>query len=136
MPVFKGTYPETLEAGLAAFDAGTPPHIIQVFDVGTGVMMNHEGAFVPVADVLEKAGAAFDKTEYLPGIVAYYSRPDGTMLSFPFNSSSPILFYNKDVFDRAGLDAATPPKTWPEVWEAARRIVEPARRPAASPRPG
>ncbi len=98
VPVFKGTYPETLQAGLDAYAAGQPPHIIQVFDVGTGVMMNAEGAFVPVAEVLEKGGGKFDKSQYLPGIVAYYSRPDGTMLSFPFNSSSPILFYNKDIF--------------------------------------
>ncbi len=123
VPVFKGTYPETLQAGLDAFRQGHPPHIIQVFDVGTGVMMHAEDAFVPVAEVLEKAGSAFDKSQYLPGIVSYYSRPDGTMLSFPFNSSSPILFFNKDVFRRAGLDVANPPKTWPEVWVAARRIV-------------
>ncbi len=123
VPVFKGTYPETLQAGLDAYKRGHPPHIIQVFDVGTGVMMHAEGAIVPVADVLKMAGGAFDKSQYLPGIVAYYSTPDGTMLSFPFNSSSPILFYNKDVFRRAGLDADKPPKTWPEVWSAARQIV-------------
>ncbi len=123
VPVFKGTYPETLQAELEAYREGHPPHIIQVFDVGTGVMMNDEKAFVPVAEVLEKAGATFDKSQYLPGIVAYYSRPDGTMLSFPFNSSSPILFFNKEVFRRAGLDEDKPPKTWPEVWSAARRIV-------------
>lgn len=123
VPIFKGTYPETLRAGVAAFEAGNPPHIIQVFDVGTGVMMNTEGAFIPVAEVLEMAGVSFDKDQYLPGIAAYYSRPDGTMLSFPFNSSSPILFYNKDAYRRAGLDVDNPPKTWPEVWEAARAIV-------------
>lgn len=67
-------------------------------------------------------GKAFDKSEYLPGIVAYYSRPDGTMLSFPYNSSSPILYYNKDILAKAGLDADNPPKTWPEVFEAARKI--------------
>ena len=124
VPVFKGTYPETLQAGLAAFKAGHPPHIIQVFDVGTGVMMNDESTFVPVADVLKMAGGTFDKNEYLPAIVAYYSRPDGTMLSFPFNSSSPILFYNKDAYRRAGLDVDNPPTTWSEVWSAARRISQ------------
>jgi sn-glycerol 3-phosphate transport system substrate-binding protein len=123
VPVFKGTYPETLQAGLDAFKAGQPPHIIQVFDVGTGVMMHADGAFMPVAKVLEKAGGVFDKSQYLPGIVAYYSTPDGTMLSFPFNSSSPILFYNKDAFRRAGLDVDNPPKTWPAVWRAARQVV-------------
>ncbi|NDV88434.1 sn-glycerol-3-phosphate ABC transporter substrate-binding protein UgpB [Aurantimonas aggregata] len=123
-PVFKGTYPETLNAGIAAFRANQPPAIIQVFDVGTGVMMGAEGAVMPVAEVLEAGGYAFDKSNYLPGIVAYYSKPDGTMLSFPYNSSSPILYYNKDVFEKAGLDVDAPPATWQEVFEAARTIKE------------
>ena len=124
VPVFKGTYPEALNAGIAAFRAGEPPHIIQVFDVGTGVMMSAAGAIVPVADVLAMGGTEFDKSQYLPGIVSYYSTTDGTMLSFPYNSSSPILYYNKDIFQSAGLDVNDPPETWPEVWEAARKIVE------------
>lgn len=122
VPVFKGTYPETLNAGIAAFRAGQAPDIIQVFDVGTGVMMGAEGAVKPVAEVLEGAGMKFDKSQYLPGIVAYYSKPDGTMLSFPYNSSSPILYYNKDIFEKAGLDVNNPPKTWDEVFEAAKKI--------------
>ncbi len=122
VPVFKGTYPETLNAGIAAYRAKQAPHIIQVFDAGTGTMMAAEGAIKPVADVISMGGTAFDKSQYLPGIVAYYSKPDGTMLSFPYNSSSPILYYNKDIFQKAGLDAENPPKTWPEVWDAARKI--------------
>ncbi|MHA6642347.1 sn-glycerol-3-phosphate ABC transporter substrate-binding protein UgpB [Mesorhizobium sp. A623] len=122
VPVFKGTYPEALNAGIAAFRAKQAPDIIQVFDVGTGVMMAAEGAIKPVADVLTDAGAKFDKSQYLPGIVAYYSKPDGTMLSFPYNSSSPILYYNKDIFEKAGLDVNNPPKTWNEVWDAAKKI--------------
>jgi sn-glycerol 3-phosphate transport system substrate-binding protein len=121
-PVFKGTYPETLNAGIAAFRAKQPPAIMQVFDAGTGVMMAAEGAIKPAADVLSMGGTAFDKSQYLPGIVAYYSKPDGTMLSFPYNSSSPILYYNKDIFAKAGLDVDNPPKTWNEVWEAAKKI--------------
>ena len=123
-PVFKGTYPETLNAGIAAFRAKQPPAIIQVFDVGTGVMMGAEGAVMPVADVLEAGGYNFDKSNYLPGIVAYYSKPDGTMLSFPYNSSSPILYYNKDIFEKAGLDVDSPPETWQDVFAAARTIKE------------
>jgi sn-glycerol 3-phosphate transport system substrate-binding protein len=122
VPVFKGTYPETLNAGIAAYRSKQPPAIIQVFDAGSGVMMGAEGAIVPAADVLQKGGYTFDKSQYLAGIVAYYSKPDGTMLSFPYNSSSPILYYNKDAFTKAGLDAENPPKTWPEVFEAAKKI--------------
>lgn len=123
-PVFKGTYPETLNAGIAAFRAGQAPDIIQVFDVGTGVMMGAQGAVKPVAEVLQDGGFAFDKSQYLAGIVGYYSTPEGEMLSFPYNSSSPVMYYNKDIFQKAGLDAETPPKTWAEVWAAARKIKE------------
>ena len=136
VPSFKGTYPETLNAGIAAYRAGQAPDIIQVFDVGTGVMMGAEGAIKPVADVLTDAGFTFDKSAYLPGIVAYYSKADGTMLSFPYNSSSPILYYNKDTFTKAGLDPETPPKTWDEVWTMAGRSRRRAPHPAATPRPG
>lgn len=122
VPVFKGTYNETLNAGIAAFRAGQAPDIIQVFDVGTGVMMNAQGAIKPVADVLTEGGYKFDKSQYIPGVVAYYSKPDGTMLSFPYNSSSPILYYNKDIFKKAGLDVNKPPKTWDEVWADAKKI--------------
>lgn len=124
VPVFKGTYPETLNAGIAAFRAKQPPAIIQVFDAGSGVMMGATGAVRPAADILNAAGYDFDKSKYLAGIVAYYSKPDGTMLSFPFNSSSPIMYYNKDIFEKAGLDANNPPKTWPEVFAAAKKIKE------------
>lgn len=75
-----------------------------------------------MAEVLKEGGYTFNKEEYLAGIVAYYSKPDGTMLSFPYNSSSPILYYNKDTFQKAGLDPANPPKTRPEVFEAAKKI--------------
>ncbi|PZN58924.1 MAG: sn-glycerol-3-phosphate ABC transporter substrate-binding protein, partial [Proteobacteria bacterium] len=47
VPVFKGTYPEALNAGIAAFRAKQAPDILQVFDVGTGVMMAAEGAVKP-----------------------------------------------------------------------------------------
>lgn len=123
-PVFKGTYPETLNAGIAAFRAGQAPDIIQVFDVGTGVMMAAEGAIKPVGELLTEAGVGFDQSQYLPGIVAYYSTSDGRMLSFPYNSSSPILYFNKDVFEKAGLDPNAPPATWDAVWDAAKRIQE------------
>ncbi|MTH33550.1 sn-glycerol-3-phosphate ABC transporter substrate-binding protein UgpB [Paracoccus limosus] len=123
-PVFKGTYPETLNAGIAAFRAGQAPDIIQVFDVGTGVMMGAQGAIKPVAEVLKEGGYSFDKSQYLAGIVGYYSTPAGEMLSFPYNSSSPVLYYNKDIFQKAGLNPDQPPKTWAETWAAARKIKE------------
>ncbi len=124
VPVFKGTYPETLTATIAAFRANQQPAIVQVFEVGTGTMMAAKGAVYPAYKLMADQGEAFDPKSYLPTIVGYYSDPDGNILSFPFNSSTPIMYYNKDVFKKAGLDPETPPKTWAEFETAITKIKE------------
>ena len=122
VPVFKGTYPETLTAGIAAFRAGNAPHILQVFEVGTASMMASKGAIVPVNEVMKLAGEKFDSNVYVPAVSGYYTAPNGQMLSLPFNSSTTVLHYNKDAFKAAGLNADTAPKTWPEVVLAAAKL--------------
>ncbi len=122
VPVFKGTYPETLTAGIAAFRAGNAPHILQVFEVGTANMMTSKGAIVPVTEVMKIGGVKFDPAVYVPAVAGYYTAPNGQMLSLPFNSSTTVFHYNKDAFKAAGLDPENPPKTWPEVTLAAAKL--------------
>jgi len=122
VPTFKGSYPDTMNAGIAAFRAGNAPHIMQVFEVGTATMMSARGAIKPVQDMMKEAGETFDPNSYLPTIAGYYSTSKGEMLSFPFNSSSAIMWYNKDAFKKAGLDPEKPPRTWPEVFDAAKKL--------------
>jgi sn-glycerol 3-phosphate transport system substrate-binding protein len=106
---------------VAAFRAGNAPHIVQIFEVGTASMMAAKGVIVPVDQVMKTAGIKFDPSVYVPAVSGYYTAPNGQMLSFPFNSSTTVLHYNKDAFKAAGLDPETPPKTWPEVARAASR---------------
>jgi sn-glycerol 3-phosphate transport system substrate-binding protein len=117
---YKGSYPDTLNAGIAAFRAGNAPHIIQVFEVGTATMMAAKGAIKPVQDLMKEAGEKFDPQSYLPAIAGYYSTAKGEMLSFPFNSSSMVMWVNKDALKKANI--ATIPKTWPEVFDAAKKL--------------
>ncbi|TKW66935.1 MAG: sn-glycerol-3-phosphate ABC transporter substrate-binding protein UgpB [Paracoccus denitrificans] len=124
VPSYKGTYPETMTAAIAAFRANEQPAIVQVFEVGTGTMMAAEGAIVPVYQLMADQGAAFDPESFLPQVVGYYTDTDGNMLSMPFNSSTPILYYNKSVFEKAGLDPEAPPKTWAEMEEFSKKIME------------
>ena len=119
---FKGGYPETMVAAIAAFRAGTAPHIVQMFEVGTATMMAAKGAIKPVFELMRDAGVAFDPKAYVPAVRGYYSTSDGRMLSMPFNSSTPITWYNKDAFKKAGLDPNKPPRTWEETREAAKKI--------------
>lgn len=123
VPVNKGTYPESMTAAIAAFRAGEQPHILQVYEVGTGTFMAAKDAIYPVQELMSDTQQEFDRDKYLPAVVGYYSTADGEMLSFPFNSSTPILYYNKDAFEAAGLDPETPPKTWGELADAAGKIV-------------
>jgi sn-glycerol 3-phosphate transport system substrate-binding protein len=86
VPTFKGSYADTLNAGIAAFRAGNAPGIMQVFEVGTATMMAAKGAVKPVYQLMKDAGEPFDPKSYLPAITGYYSTVKGDMLSFPFNS--------------------------------------------------
>ena len=122
VPSYKGSYPDTMNAGIAAFRAGNAPHIMQVFEAGTATMMAAKGAVKPVHELMRESGEPFDPKAYLPAITGYYSTAKGEMLSMPFNSSSTVMWYNKDAFKKAGLDTDKPPKTWPEVFEAAKKL--------------
>jgi sn-glycerol 3-phosphate transport system substrate-binding protein len=120
VPAYKGSYADTMNAGIAAFRAGNAPHIMQVFEVGTATMMSAGGAIKPVQVMMKEAGESFDPNNYLPTITGYYSTLKGEMLSFPFNSSSAVMWYNKDALAKIGMN--TPPKTWPEVFDAAKKL--------------
>lgn len=118
VPVYQGDYTETMTTAIAAFRAGEQPHIVQVFEVGTATMMAAEenGAVYPVYQLMEDAGIEFDESAYLPAVISYYSDTDGNLLSLPFNSSTPVLWYNATLLEENGLEV---PGTWDEVWEAA-----------------
>ena len=119
---FKGSYPESMTAAIAAYRAGNAPHLLQVFEVGTATMMAAKGAIVPVAKVMTDAKETFEPKAYLPTVTGYYSDQKGNMLSFPFNSSTVMFYINKDAFKKAGLDPNKPLKTWKEVVAAAEKL--------------
>jgi len=122
IPTFKGSYDESLPAAVAAFRAGTAPHILQVYEVGTATMMASKGVAIPVGQVMKTAGIGFDPSVYIPAVASYYTAPNGQMISLPFNSSTTVFYYNKDAFKAAGLDPNKAPSTWPEVALAAAKL--------------
>ena len=122
VPTFKGTYDESMTGAVAAFRAGNGPHVLQVFEVGTATMMASKGAVIPVGKVMADAGVKFDPSAYVPAVAGYYTAPNGQMLSFPFNSSTTVFYFNKDAFKAAGINTDKPPGTWPEVALAAAKL--------------
>ncbi|WP_454007745.1 sn-glycerol-3-phosphate ABC transporter substrate-binding protein UgpB [Alcaligenes sp. Marseille-Q7550] len=119
---YKGPYGESMNAGIAAFRAGNAPDILQVFEVGTATMMAAKGAIQPVQEMSEKAGNPINPKDFLGAVAGYYSSNEGKLVSMPFNSSTPVLYYNKDAFKKAGLDPENPPKTWQELQAAAKKL--------------
>ncbi len=120
VPTYKGNYTENMTAAIAAFRAGEQPHIVQVFEVGTATMMAAEGAVRSVQQVMDSADITWDANAYLPAVKSYYTTTDGALLSLPFNSSTPVLWYNRDLLDQAGIEDV--PATWDEMFAAADKL--------------
>ena len=120
-PVFKGNYTETMTSAIAAFRAKQQPAIVQVFEVGTASMMAAEGAVYPVYKLMADTKQPFNQEDYLSAVTGYYTDKDGNMLSMPFNSSTPVLYYNKELFAKAGVTA---PKTWQEVETVSQKLLD------------
>src|SRR5947207_3742051 len=120
--VYKGSYPEAMAGAIAAYRAGNAPALLQVFEVGTATMMAAKGAIKPVYEVMAEAGEKFDPKAYVPAVAGYYTNPKGQMLSLPFNSSTTVFWYNKDAFEKAGLDPNRAPQTWSEVVAAMAKL--------------
>lgn len=120
--VYKGGYTDTLTAVIAASRAGQAPHLVQVFEVGTGTMLAAGRAVKPVWELAAETGLNIDPKAYIPAVRGYYSLADGRMASMPFNSSTAVMWFNRDAFRKAGLDPGKPPATWQEVRAAADTI--------------
>jgi sn-glycerol 3-phosphate transport system substrate-binding protein len=119
---YKGNYTETVTAAIFAFRSRSQPAIVQVSEIATATMIAAKGAIFPVFELMRDEQEAFSPDAYLPAVTGYYADVAGNMLSFPFNASTPILYYNKKLFRDAGLDPEVAPKTWPELGEAAKKL--------------
>lgn len=111
----KGTYRETLDAAVLAARQGTPPHLVQLFEVGSQLAID-TGIFEPIGSV----GGGIDLGDYIEPVINYYTI-DGAVNSIPFNSSSPIMYANLDLMAEAGIESI--PTTYGEVIAACEQVV-------------
>src|SRR3974390_945779 len=118
VPSYKGSYTETVTAAIFPFRSRSQPAIVQVNESATATMMAAKGAIYPVFELMRDEQEPFKPGAYLPAVTGYYADVSGNLLSFPFNASTPILYYNKRMFSDAGLDPEVAPKTWLEVGTA------------------
>lgn len=120
-PAYKGSYEELLTASIAAFRAKKSPNIIQVHDAGSATIINAEGVVVGVEDLMQQNNVTFDKNDYIAGVRNFYADSKGKMIGMPFNSSTPVLYYNQEILDKVGVKA---PKTWEEFEVVAKKLKD------------
>lgn len=115
---FQGTYEESLTKLRSVGGTKDAPAITQVFEVGTKYMID-SGFIEPMNTFIEKDN--YDLSQLEENILNYY-KVDGELYSMPFNSSTPVMIYNKDAFEAAGLDPEKAPETFSEVIEASSKL--------------
>jgi sn-glycerol 3-phosphate transport system substrate-binding protein len=123
-PVYKGNYAESLTSLAAAFRAGLAPPLVQVFEVGTATMLYPKGVIKPLYEIMY--GQDFDKNDIQAAIYDYYSDNKGRLLALPFNTSVPVLYYNKSLFDELGILEVG--KSWEELEQIGEKIIKNGRK--------
>ncbi len=122
--VYQGGYDQTYSRALAAHFSGHGPHLVQVYEAGSASILGWRGAIRPVWQVMAEAGVRLDSATLVPALASTFSDASGRLLALPFNSATPILYYNKDAFARAGLDPEKAPRTWYEMAGMLGRLVD------------
>lgn len=117
---YQGSYDDSLNKLKAGLQSKDIPAVVQVFDIGTRLMIDLKVA-TPVQDFIDAEN--YDISDLETNVLAYYT-VDGKLWSMPFNTSNPMLYYNKDMFKAAGLDPDKPPRTWAEFEDAARKLTQ------------
>ncbi len=118
---YKGSYRDTLNAALAAARAGNPPHIVHSFEVGTQMNLD-SGIFVSLESLIDKYGLIVPWEDYIDAALNYY-RVGGKLFCMPWNSSNPILYYNKTMLDAIGVEMPRKP-TFEDIYEISKKLVE------------
>ncbi len=111
---YKGSSDETLAAALSSGKSPSGPHIVQVSEAGTADLMAQKDAVRPLWQVMAESGHPLE-AKYVPAVAGYFSDARGRLLALPFNTVTPVLYYNRDALRRAKIETATPPKTWYEM---------------------
>ena len=117
---FQGSYDDEINKLKAGLQSKDVPAVVQVYDLGTRLLIDLQ-VITPMQDFIDREG--FDVSDIEPNVANYYSI-DGRLQSMPFNTSNPVLYYNKNLFQEAGLDPENAPRTWDEVAEYARALTK------------
>lgn len=122
-PVYKGDYVETLTSFAGAFRANKAPAIVQIFEAGSATMLAPQGVIKPLDELMQEQGIALPKQDFIPSVRDFYSRK-GILMAMPFNLSTPVLYYNRDLLEKIGYKQFNIPQTWDEMELLAKRLKD------------
>lgn len=120
-PIYKGDYLETLTSFAAAFRAHQAPDLVQIFEVGTAIMLSPKGVIKPLHTLMQEQNIPLPQEDFIPSVREFYSQ-DGKLMAMPFNLSTPILYYNKDLLSDLGYTNF--PSTWEGLEALAKKIKQ------------
>ena len=121
MPIYAGTYQETIVKALTAHKAGKAPATSVLLSTDMFTLMD-EDAIVPIDDFVKTdADKAWLKGFY-PAFMAN-SQTGGKTWGVPFQRSTVVMYYNKQAFKEAGLNPDKAPQNWKELREAAHKLT-------------
>jgi sn-glycerol 3-phosphate transport system substrate-binding protein len=121
-PVYAGTYQETLVKAITAHKAGTPPTTAILLSTDMYTLIDEEA----VQPWDELAASADDKkwiASFYPAFMAN-SQTGGKTWGIPFQRSTIVLYWNKELFKEAGLDPSKAPANWKEMLEHAQKLTK------------
>jgi sn-glycerol 3-phosphate transport system substrate-binding protein len=115
-------YDDTINKLNTSLAGGALPNVVQIYDIGTQRMIDTK-RILPVQDFIDKENLADLVNDLEPAVRSYYT-VNGKLYSMPFNSSAPVMYYDKNAFKEVGLDPDKPPATYDELFEAAKKLVK------------
>jgi len=118
--IYQGSYDDSLTKLRAIGGSDEAPAIVQVFEIGTKYM-TESGFITPMQEFIDSDD--FDISALEENILSYYTIDD-QLYSMPFNTSNAVMFYNKDMFEEAGLDPEDPPNSFSDVSDAAEKLSD------------
>lgn len=118
--IFKGNYDELINGTIAAYRTKRAPELVQIYERGFMTMLLSD-AIVPVYQLMADKGYKIDWNDFIKPVAGYYTYK-GKLMTMPFNSSTPILYYNKEHFAKAGLEQ--PSDTWQGLETQLEKIKE------------
>ena len=119
--VYAGNYEETTTKALTAAQAGDPPQVAVLLSIDIFTLVE-EDVVLPISDI---ATSDEDKA-WMDGFYPSFMKDavfEGKTYGIPFQRSTPVFYYNVEAFEEAGLDPASPPKTWDEMIEMGKQLV-------------